>query len=92
MQDFACTDPEQMHYKQLAERARYFKEDEKGVAVMCKMMEDMRKEAANEAIFNERRQLAIDAIKEGVLSHEQIAKYFKLTLEEVEGLVARIEE
>ena len=53
---------------------------------MCKMMEDMR----NEAIFNERRQLAMDAIKVGVLSYEQIAKYFKLTLEEVEGLAVRI--
>lgn len=55
---------------------------------MCEMMEDMRKEA----IFNERRQLAIDAIKEGILSHEQIAKYFKLTLKEVEGLATCIEE
>lgn len=57
MQDFSCTDPEKIQYKQLAERVRYFKEDEKGVVVMCKMMEDMRKEA----VFNERRQLALDA-------------------------------
>lgn len=52
----------------------------------------MRKEAANEAIFNERRQLAMDAIKEGVLSYEQIAKYFKLTLAEVEELTEHMKQ
>ena len=33
----------------LADRVHYFKEDEKGVAIMCKAMEDMRNEAAREA-------------------------------------------
>ena len=28
-----------MHYKELADKVRYFKEDEKGVAAMCKVME-----------------------------------------------------
>ena len=31
MHDFCCTDPGDMNYKILAERVRYFKEDEKGV-------------------------------------------------------------
>lgn len=48
MFDFSCTDAKDMHYKILAERVRYFKEDVKGVEVMCKAMEDMRKEAAAE--------------------------------------------
>lgn len=37
-----------MHYKILADRVRYFKEDAKGVKTMCRAMEDMRKEAAAE--------------------------------------------
>ena len=41
MHDFFCTDPDDMNYAPLAEKARYFKEDEKGVAAMCKVMEDM---------------------------------------------------
>ena len=45
MHDFFCTDPDDMHYKELADKVRYFKEDEKGVAAMCKVMEDMRNEA-----------------------------------------------
>ena len=40
MHDFFCTNPDDMHYKELADMARYFKEDERGVAAMCKVMED----------------------------------------------------
>ena len=36
-------------YKELADKVRYFKEDEKGVAAMCKVMEDMRNESARKA-------------------------------------------
>ena len=38
-----------MNYKELADKVRYFKEDEKGVAAMCKVMEDMRNETTNNA-------------------------------------------
>ena len=34
---------------QRADKVRYFKEDEKGVAAMCKVMEDMRNETAKNA-------------------------------------------
>jgi predicted transposase/invertase (TIGR01784 family) len=46
MQDFACKDPEKMHSKILAERARYFKSDEHGVMNMCKIMEEFAKKYA----------------------------------------------
>ncbi len=49
MHDFFCTDPDDMNYKELADKVRYFKEDEKGVATMCKVMEDMRNESAKKA-------------------------------------------
>ena len=48
MHDFSCTDAKDMHYKILADRVRYFKEDAKGVETMCRAMEDMRKEAVVE--------------------------------------------
>ena len=50
MHDFSCTSAEEMHYQILADRVRYFKEDTEGVATMCKAMEDMRNEAAREAV------------------------------------------
>lgn len=42
MHDFSCMSADEMHYSILAEKVRYFKETEKGVATMCKAMEDMR--------------------------------------------------
>jgi hypothetical protein len=49
MHDFCCTDPNDMYYQTLAERTRYFKEDEGGKEAMCKIMEDMCNEAAEQA-------------------------------------------
>ena len=57
MHDFSCTDANDMHYKILADRVRYFKEDAKGVEAMCKAMEDMRKEAAAEQLLKTLRNL-----------------------------------
>ena len=41
MHDFFCRDPNDMYSDVLAERVRFFKEDEKGVATMCKVMEEI---------------------------------------------------
>lgn len=40
MQDFFCTDPFKMNNKTLSDRTMYFKETEKGVDSMCKLVED----------------------------------------------------
>ena len=48
MHDFTCTNPDDMNYPVLAQRVRYFKEDTKGVAAMCRAMEKMRDETAAE--------------------------------------------
>ena len=42
MHDFSCTNPSDMYYGVLADRVRFFKESKEGIAVMCKVMEDMR--------------------------------------------------
>ena len=41
MHDFFCSDPNDMYSDVLAERVRFFKEDEKGIAAMCKVMEEI---------------------------------------------------
>ena len=41
MHDFFCRDPNDMYSDVLAERVRFFKENEKGVATMCKVMEEI---------------------------------------------------
>lgn len=46
MYNFSSNNPDDMNYEALAKRARYFKQDEKEVTTMSKIMEDMRNEAA----------------------------------------------
>ena len=48
MHDFFCTNSKDMYYPVLANRVWYFKENEKGVATMCRAMEQMRDETAAE--------------------------------------------
>ena len=78
MHDFHCKKPEDMHDRELADRVRYFKEDEKGVTAMCRAMEEMRREAAEKA----RLDVAIELLKDH-LSIAQIAKATKLSAEKI---------
>ena len=82
MHDFSCTNPEDMNYELLAAKARYFKQDEKGVAAMCKIMEDMR----NEAVQNKAKKTAVHLIKLGKMSLEEIAEATELSLDTVKEL------
>lgn len=45
MHDFSCNDPDDMKNMMLAEASRYYKENPKGVEIMCKAMEEMREES-----------------------------------------------
>ena len=82
MHDFSCTKAENMHYQILANRVRYFKEDTEGVVTMCKVMEDMRNEAAREKALS----IARRVLELGKLSYEEIADSFGLTVDEVKAL------
>ncbi|MCM1537463.1 MAG: hypothetical protein NC254_03595 [bacterium] len=73
MHDFSCVNPDDMNYEELAKKARYFKRDEKGVAAMCKMMEDMR----NEAVKSKAREKAMLMYKDGKLTLTEIPIYFQ---------------
>ena len=78
MNDFCCANPDDMNYKLLADRARYFKEDEKGVAAMCRAIEEDIKDAVKE--------VAVKMLKKNVLSIQDIAEYCNLTEDEVKEL------
>ena len=82
MQDFACKNPENMHYKILADRVRYFKEDEKGVRAMCKAVEELCREEKHEAMMDAAKRL----LEDGTLTVEKIAECVGLTVEEVKEL------
>lgn len=86
MHDFSCTSAEEMHYQILADRVRYFKEDTEGVATMCRAMEDMRNEAAREAVKENSIKAARSFLALGKLSYEEIANSLGLTVDEVKAL------
>ena len=89
MHDFSCTNPDDMNYETLAKKARYFKQDEKGVAAMCKIMEDMRNEAAQQAEQNKAKKMAIRMLEAGKMSLEDIADYTELSLDTIKELASQ---
>ena len=82
MHDFSCTQPSDMNYGILAERARYFKESKEGVAIMCKAMEDMRNQTLKDGMIDVAKRMLAD----GTLSLEKIAEYAGLSIDEVKAL------
>lgn len=81
MHDFSCTDPADMYYDKLADRVRFFKES-KGIAIMCKAMEDMRNQTLREGMIEVAKKLLSD----GTLTLEKIAECVGLSLDEVRKL------
>lgn len=63
MHDFMCSNPDDMHTAPLAERTRYLKRNPKGVAQMCKLLEDMKAEAMEKG----RLQTLFELARDGVL-------------------------
>lgn len=90
MHDFSCTNPSDMNYETLANRVKFFKEHKEGIAIMCRVMEDMRNDAWKDGIEDGIKEGAIDTAKrmlsDGVLPLEKIAEYSGLSLDEVEKL------
>ncbi len=87
MSDFRCTDPKQMHYPVLAERAKHFKENSEGVGTMCKAMEERCKEVALIAAKETTLKNAQALLKLGKLTKEEASLIFNLPLSEVEALI-----
>ena len=102
MSDFFCTDANDMNYKVLADRVRYFKEDEKGVASMSRVFEEIAREAAEKAARETAEKVARETaekvaretavktaklmLESKKLSYEEIAEFTQLTVEEIKEL------
>ena len=76
MNDFSCTNPDDMNYKALAKKARYYKQYKRGVATMCKIMEDMRNEAAREAVRKTTKENARRLLKLGKIRIDEVSDCF----------------
>ena len=98
MQDFFCENPQKMNYKELAQRADYFKAEAEGVHTMCELMEKFgerkleegrmegRLEGRAEGRVESARRTAAALIALGKLTLSQIAEATQLSQEEVERL------
>ena len=88
--DFFCTDPTDMYYDVLAERVRFFKESKEGIAIMCKVMEDMRieslKEGEKRGMEKGMKATALRMLEAGKYALEEIAEISGLSLDEVKKL------
>ena len=86
MQDFACKDPLDMHSEILAERVRFFKSDEHGVMMMCKIMEEFakgqREKGKAEGIAEKTLRTIRNQLKRHV-AYEDIASDNETTVDEV---------
>ncbi len=96
MHDFYCTDAGEMTYAVLSERARYFKEDEKGKSGMCRIMDELMEELAEEERLKTKYEtsvkIAISIWKYGVHDIKQIAAMTELSIEDVKKAIADIAE
>ncbi|MBR5646714.1 MAG: hypothetical protein IKX23_08765, partial [Treponema sp.] len=86
MHDFHCKKADDMKNKLLAERARYLKEDEKGVKHMCRIMEDMEKEAKEERTI----EMAAKILESGKMTEEELSAMFKLTAKQKQAIKERV--
>ena len=94
MQDFRCTNAKDMNNPVLAKRVSYFKENQEGVAVMCKEMELMREEVREETtkkvreettkkVREETEKKVIRNMLAESYTKDQIKKILKTTDEEI---------
>ena len=94
MHDFNCKDAKDMVNPLLAEEVRYLKETEGGQSQMCRLLEEMRNEAAEKAKAEGRAEgnhekavnTALKMLLRGRDSIEEIAEITGLSLEEVRKL------
>ena len=89
MHDFNCTNAADMFSELLAAEVRYLKEDERGRTSMCKLLEEMRDEAAEKATYAKAIETARSMLADGFLSYEKIAQYSGLSLDEIKELAGQ---
>lgn len=104
MHDFCCKNPDDMYYKKLAEKIRYFKEEKEGLDKMGDVMEKLiakREKEALEKMAKKYEAKAAKAQKEARISLakemladnvciDKIVKYSKLSVKEVRALAAKM--
>lgn len=97
MHDFACADPYNMHYKELADSVKYFKTTKEGERDMTDIIElyaeNVAKKAAKEAVAKAEHKKSIEFAKNLLAENETLertARLSALPLEEVRALADKM--
>ena len=100
MHDFACAKPDEMHYNEIKETVRYFKETKEGKEFMCEILDELirkgRKEGRAEGIIEGEaigltkgiKTMVISMLQSGKYSLAELAKHSGLSIDEVKALQA----
>ena len=94
LHDFFCWNPDDMVYDLLRETTRYYKEDPKGVAIMCEAFEEVRNEGRNEGRIEGKEQTRIESIqnlmKTMALTAQQAMDALLIPIAEQADLLAKL--
>lgn len=91
MHDMWCVEADDMNYSVLANRVRYFKETEEGVTIMCRAMEEMRKETAEKTAFKTRLEALTNIMEAFKITVQEALKVLQIPESEHERYIAAIE-
>ena len=86
MHDFGCADPDDMLIDEMAKTTRYYKEDPKGVSIVCKAMEDMR----NEAVERNTVELLKNLMETMKMTAQQAVDALKIPLDKQSNYIAKL--
>ena len=86
LHDFSCWDPDEMHFSLMERITRYYKEDPKGVEIMCRAFEETRKEAKEQTLIENIRAL-MENLK---LSAKQAMEALNIPLAEQDKYASRL--
>ena len=86
MNDFYCTEADDMCYEELSSRVKKYKESAEGVESMGSVFDEIREEARNEGRNENACEIALKMISSGKLTLEEISEYSGLPIEKVREL------
>ena len=97
MHDFSCQSPDDMHYKELAAKVRYFKEEQEGLETMSDVFEKFvakrEREAVAKATKKAEKATKLELAKSLLTENESVertARLTKLSLKEVRKLAEKL--
>ena len=92
MQDFHQTDPDNMHYKELSQGVRHFKEVEEGRDTMCEAVQEYAKEYANEYANQKQAANVKNLMESAGFTMERALDSLKIQGEEREAIIQLLQK